>query len=356
VAPQHQKDLYIKKEGLVVDIVSIGSESRRSYFDAQQDTWARHPAVRHFFRITERQDKDPLCEQHLNMSVMRRQVDACVQKFRTPRLSKYRMLPFKWIKNKPNPLGWYCATTRPGSGMGVAESYYHENNESLPDYLMLVDDDTYYNIDSVLKEVTRMTTSSLTSTIWAGCLHLMERFQRVRFTPHGGSGTVFSRGVLQRLFRPLDCTSGQLITSNGSFISTACNAIKFGQLGEKQLFHQGMSLNQLLVAKYNDLPSCFFADVLMGFFVEHFGLADQFFNISLSENVMVQSPFIPLFGSISIMAKGKKQKNSLMKLGKFECHTDEEGCQDGKPICHHMTPEMMRNVTAQARQRKLHIV
>ena len=46
---------------LVVDIMSVGSNLRRSYLEAQQRTWASHPTVRNFFPITEDDDYDPYC-------------------------------------------------------------------------------------------------------------------------------------------------------------------------------------------------------------------------------------------------------------------------------------------------------
>jgi len=49
-----------------VDILSIGSNRRLEYLQAQQDTFARHLSVRYFFNATEDSDADPSCSQRLS--------------------------------------------------------------------------------------------------------------------------------------------------------------------------------------------------------------------------------------------------------------------------------------------------
>jgi len=57
------------------------------------------------------------------------------------------------LKNKNTP-GWLCAQKRPARGLIKAIRAYQtqgDDNEShftsLPDYLIIVDDDTYYNME-----------------------------------------------------------------------------------------------------------------------------------------------------------------------------------------------------------------
>lgn len=323
----------------VVDIVSIGTKTRLEYLDAQLESWANHSSVRHFFRITEDDDKNPNCAENLRMMDMIYQVDMCLNEFKRSDLARYSMLNINFVKNQKNPLAWYCATARPGSGMGVAERFYKQNKTTLPDYMFVVDDDTVYRIDKILSGLRDVGPTN--PSVWAGCLHFLQRNSQYRFSPHGGSGAIFNRGALQRLYHPIQCQSNttRIDPHFGAFTQESCNTIKKNATGELDLFQEGMTVNELMVAKYNKLPSCFFADVLMGYFVEHFHISDQWSNITDK----IRSPWLPLFNSYAQQAKLRRNPNKQPLFGPGPgCLSDDIGCGN-KPICHHMTPEMMRN-------------
>jgi hypothetical protein len=48
------------------------------------------------------------------------------------------------LENNPNPMGWLCAQARPLHALFQVQHYYERH--SLPDYLLIVDDDTYFNM------------------------------------------------------------------------------------------------------------------------------------------------------------------------------------------------------------------
>ena len=53
-------------------------------------------------------------------------------------------------RDRTNDPGWMCAQRRPGRAFGWLHSQYKGVDASLPDYLLLVDDDTYVNMGSVM--------------------------------------------------------------------------------------------------------------------------------------------------------------------------------------------------------------
>jgi hypothetical protein len=53
----------------------------------------------------------------------------------------------EWLEKKANPSGWMCAQVRPYSGLLKAYKHYKKSQQALPDYLIIIDDDTYYNME-----------------------------------------------------------------------------------------------------------------------------------------------------------------------------------------------------------------
>lgn len=45
----------------VVDVISTGSQLRPDYLQGQLKSWASHPSVRHFWGVSELDDRDPNC-------------------------------------------------------------------------------------------------------------------------------------------------------------------------------------------------------------------------------------------------------------------------------------------------------
>jgi hypothetical protein len=126
-----------------------------------------------------------------------------------------------------------------------------------------------------------------------------------------------------------------------TFTQQSCDTIKKNAIGELDLFQEGMTINEVMVVKYNNLPSCFFADVLMGYFVEHYRISDQWSNITDK----IRSPWLPLFNSYAQQAKMRRNpKNQPLSGPGPGCLSEASDCGSShKPICHHVTPEMMRN-------------
>jgi hypothetical protein len=66
-----------------------------------------------------------------------------------------------WLMKKPNPVGWLCAQKRFPIGLArTVLGYAKRGEESLPDYLFVVDDDTCYNMDTYFSSIVKDRESS----------------------------------------------------------------------------------------------------------------------------------------------------------------------------------------------------
>lgn len=52
-------------KAFVIDIVTVGSNTRPNYQETQRQTFGSHPSVRHFFRLTEYNDTEIDCHRNL---------------------------------------------------------------------------------------------------------------------------------------------------------------------------------------------------------------------------------------------------------------------------------------------------
>ena len=166
-----------------------------------------------------------------------------------------------WLRKKQNPVGWMCAQTRPAQGLHKAMARYKRpigrtnatssdkdsGLEPLPDYLIIMDDDTYYNMELFEQHFQNhdiYRNSSMMMGI-AGCM-VRGPWAQLNFTfPFGGYGFIMSKGYLQRLHTPIFCEDDPSL----------CQVIKAGtHLRESSLFSEGMSLMDLMYAYVTHQP------------------------------------------------------------------------------------------------------
>ena len=212
-APGVTNDDNVVTSMTIIDVISIGSNTRLDYLWAQETTWGSHNSIRHFIPVTE--DDDPVSSTtsrssrspvpaaddgekdnsnknnnnkchtllspedvysisdwcHNEYTVQKKkqtaastkeEEDAAYEHGRDiPQLlsSSYRKRYFatrKYLSKKSNPVGWLCAQRRFVYGLMKYKNKLEDSNDDavlLPDYLLLVDDDTYYNIDLLLDEL-----------------------------------------------------------------------------------------------------------------------------------------------------------------------------------------------------------
>jgi hypothetical protein len=169
------------------------------------------------------------------------------------------------LKEKANPAGWLCAQKRPAESLfRTLDRYRREGGKSdYPDYLFLLDDDTYLNMDQIVPHLQRSYPPQDSYAV-AGCM-VRERVMQHNFTfPWGGFGTIFTRGLIEKFLHPIHCTAvaatteqnqgddtGPLATTPREltlpeFERLVCHRLTEDKVGEAYLFRPGMSVADLM--------------------------------------------------------------------------------------------------------------
>ena len=147
-----------KLASFTVDILSVGSINQLELLHAQKRTFGSHISVRNFFNVTEMDDADPNCHTDIQWEHVKQVSAYCRGKKKSRGNIKpvYRTLlseyaRWQWLQKKHNPVGWLCAQPRPYAGFRKAYMHYNRTGEKLPNYFIVMDDDTYYNLEWVSK-------------------------------------------------------------------------------------------------------------------------------------------------------------------------------------------------------------
>lgn len=133
---------------LTIDALSIGTRFNLKLLHAQSNTWARHHSIRHYFAATEKDDADPSCFSTLNKTTIERIVETCntKQPLAKPPIKYQFRKSFSAQEFMHRGAGWMCAQQRFGIAVETLSRYYRNSKEALPDFLLIQDDDTYYNM------------------------------------------------------------------------------------------------------------------------------------------------------------------------------------------------------------------
>jgi hypothetical protein len=240
--PTEEED---SKSKFVVDILSIGSEYALDLLKTQRNSFASHITVRNFFNATELDDIDRSCHSDLTKEDAYAIAGQCRGEKRKSKLEpnqylmNYTAKHFVWpelLKKKPNPAGWLCAQPRFILGLHKALQSYKRTGQSFPDQFIIIDADTYFDMEQFQTAFEPANSSTPLAT--AGCLR-RDLFHKVNLTfPYGGLGTIFSRGALERWTEPIDCPRSKDL----------CARVRENQAGEKHVFKNGMSPLELMFA------------------------------------------------------------------------------------------------------------
>jgi hypothetical protein len=204
----------------IIDMISIGSNTRPDYLIAQEETFGSHPSVRNFYAITEFNDTEADClekvDRHLLMlitrmrcrPVARRKIGINETSYPVLFTLSHEFFGFNRLLNeKKNPIGWLCAQKRPMDGLYKVLTQYSHDSPDLPDYLIMMDDDSWFNMDLLLPAL-KAKINPLTPTAVAGCL-ISLHYPGIGDTkfryPWGGFGTIINRATIINLLRPIQC-------------------------------------------------------------------------------------------------------------------------------------------------------
>ena len=265
----------------VIDMISIGSNTRPDYLVAQEETFGSHPSVRNFYAITEHNDTEADCNEVVNMNKLmyitrmkcrpKARRDVGINQTHHPVLFtvSHEFFGFnRLVKEKKNPVGWLCAQKRPMDGLYKVLSRYSYDSPELPDYVLMMDDDTWFNMDKLLPVLkSKLADPNSIPAVVAGCL-ISLHYPNIGDTrmqyPWGGFGTIINRATIVNMLRPIECTSRD---------KDLCDWIAQDRLMEYQVFQQDttMSLLELMyrytfyqpyadVENWKEVGYCFHSD------------------------------------------------------------------------------------------------
>lgn len=339
-------------KGYVVDVLSVASNTRLNYMETQRNTWAKHPLIRNFFNVTEDIDGSMMmsCQQRMSTSLVSAVPKWCRKRYLSIRSSDsqdfswlmQRFVQFyaakAWLMAKPNPAGWLCAQKRFPIGLATIVLGYVERGESLPDYLLIVDDDTFYNMDVFYNVVIASQNSSDHPFVGAGCRvtngHSKEK--GIVF-PFGGFGLTFSKGSLERLLRPISIHNN---LAEDVWQNSTLAAINNNLIFERAVFEDGMNLAEMmkkfaLGEPFHNTAAwtrgyCFHGHWLLAIFTQLYGLHSETFMEAIQNSEITLRPTDPA------------------PLYTNNCKNEYENCQPTDLACHYQTPlDMQRLVSGE---------
>lgn len=343
-----------------VDILSVGSIQQLDLLHAQRTTFASHISIRNFFNVTENDDADPDCHKYLTWDDVQKVSSFCRNRppsgmSHVSRHMRGKYARAQWLQKKKNPVGWMCAQVRPTSGLMKAYQHYRDNiMEGLPDYFIIMDDDTYYDMEEFERNFGGMNSSE--ALYYAGCL-VRDPVHQINFTfPFGGFGSILSKGALRNLFEPIHCPTPPLPSSSSSVLvndqhQPLCDRIAENNVDERPSFQTGMNLAQLMYQyvnahKYRDVNEweqndnggggfCMHSDWVIGYFANYY---------NVSRHVVE-----PFYADVP-HARIEPYKNSeIYKKGTGFCVNEGNNCKEGSELCHRATPQWMKDETDRLR-------
>jgi hypothetical protein len=326
---------------MVVDIISVGSVNRLDLLDVQRRTMGSHVMVRNFFSITELDDAEPDCYQKLTWEHVQNISRFCRRKRPKENFMRASYIGEDYLKTKANPVGWMCAQKRPHYGLVKAANHYKTQRQALPDWLIIADDDTYYNMELFRGIFRHRDASKLEVSV--GCLIRRSKFPLVgSFTfPNGGFGSVISRGSLAKLLRPIECPSADDVGEE-----MVCTQLEANLIGEGRHFRNGMSLVELFDAyvraeRYRDVDRwstgyCMHSDWLLGYIVNLYNVSRH---VDDPDYESVPHARIEPFVKGSVLYR---ERDGLCK--------NEHVCREGLAVCHYAPALWMEEETDRCRQ------
>ena len=283
-----------------IDVIIVGSKLKRQAAQAQFDSWGSHKSVRHFVLSTEYDDVDPNCHSStMTWDDVVKQSKTChnkrywssigaLNKFTSLIQNSYATL--NWLEGKKNAAGWLCAQRRFVSSFTKLVDMY--TPQTLPDYLIIADDDTYINMEHIeeylIRQPARLEQRGLnqddgivpshnTPVVFTGCKVRYPTHQISFTNPFGGFGTFLSKGSLKRWTQPLYCNDTANDYENNichKLLRKSEHAYPSATVGEERYYATGDSLNDIF-DKYVRLEKtfCLHSDWALGYIV-------NFLNIS----------------------------------------------------------------------------
>jgi hypothetical protein len=231
--------------------------------------------------------------------------------------------------------GWMRAQKRPLDGLYQVLQQYVNGEFSIPDYLFIIDDDSYINMDRLTPDLLQNYPTHQPHVV-AGCNFDFLEDSGISF-PYGGFGTYLTKAAIARLTQPFYC-DGRDEHSN-----LACWRLNLNALGEKPVYVEGMSVSDLMQAYGAQLP---FTDVTKwtdtGYCLHSYHALAYFINFY---HITVPDGTVGRFERPT--DKVRRQYSFVGLAGANECRNERDQCSVGNRICHYMKPENMDHLYAE---------
>lgn len=336
-ATQQEQHPTVQEQGPTIDVVSIGSLLKQEYQDAQERTFGSAAVVRNFFRITERNDTDSTCFTELTSDQLDRVIDFCSQ---TDHQSFISQTIRERLFQPKKHTGWMCAQKRPLDGLYQVLQRYMRGEETIPDYLIISDDDTFLNLDRLTPDLLNNYPTNHSHAV-AGCNFNFLKHSGITF-PYGGFGTFLTKAAIARLIQPFYCDG------RDEHSKLACWRLKINALGEKQFYVEGMSVLDLMQAygaqlKFTDVETwtdtgyCLHSDHALAYFI-------NFYHITVPQGTVAQHE--------TPTDKIRREYGFVGFAGEKECQHERDHCSAENRICHYTTPEQMDQLFAEQQHKK----
>jgi len=271
-------------KGVTVDVLSLGYKERLEFLETQRETWASHQYVRSFWGLTEIDDMARSCETEIITDV-RDHIRACKSYHDSNRegLKKFRtdLYAMTYVGKKQYPQKWLCAQSRLILGfVKLLKEYQRQSSTQfmskvLPDYIAMVEDDTYVNMQ-LFGEFVNGKNSGIPIT-YSGCSANLG-------IQLGGFNLFISKGVIERMITPLTCSfsskrkkiNENSKTSNNLsvWMNVACETLNRSPLGEFDVFNDGMSLADLAYLAASKKTFCMFGGWFMKYLLFEYFLSE----------------------------------------------------------------------------------
>ena len=356
-----------------IDIMSVGSLTQQDIQKTQLETFGSHKAIRNFYAANEMDDTDVDCHLTLNLSHVVRISRYCRTRRRRRILANIAKHFFtsRELLQKKNAAGWMCAQKRPFDGFyNMIQKYNYRSVENLPDYLLVIDDDTWVNVDQMIQYIPQEYPANIAHVV-AGCMMITNAAVMNFTVPYGGYGILFSRQALSHLIQPLHCgeftrnASIAKLPVEADFETRACWRLGRNGIGERRFYEDGMSLAELMHIYAVDNPYsniknwtregfCMHSDWLWAYMTNYYHLAapptqPRFKNPRVLHDRLIgynRSQVRP-WTSKSEEAKAERHLlgqcqhgNDLRNVGKSP--SGNEFCGPEAHLCHRITPTYMR--------------
>ena len=314
--------------------------------------------MRHFYPITELNDADKSCVTDLTFDQYQKIVSACRWvKGQSETLRTFRSELFRSMNNSTE---WLCAQKRAIDGLHLAMENYKIQKSSIPDYLILIDDDTYLNMDALVKTF-QESYSPNDNHLVAGCTYLGIKNSHFVY-PVDGLGNFFTRATIERIIQPVHCHSNNTGQRMDPFVKWACWRLDQNLIGEKQFFIEGMSIGDLMFAFASglsftgvdewdgtDTGYCFHSEHALAYFL-------NYYHISVPDWLLYETTptdSIRKLFSFKKIADGMDDGTGTGLYRGSECGNVFDKCTAQSRVCHHLTSEQMTIMYMQQRSRNI---